>query len=109
MSISDVLQIIGTEDATIVGILLLVVIAQAIAIVFLWRAMRQKDADMVALTDRFRVEAKEIVQAMQDELDEHVERYADIAVRYEKLASQVSERFNQLVGQMAQRVFGEKK
>lgn len=106
MSISDVLQVVATEDATVVGVLLMVAIAQAIAIIFLWRSTRQKDAEMAALAERFHAEAKEIVARMQDELDEHVGRFADLADRYEKLATEVTARFNVLIGQMADRVFG---
>lgn len=108
MSISDILQVLSLEDATIVGVLVMVAIAQAVAIVFLWRANTKKDAQMADLAQRFHEEAKEIVAKMQDELDEHVGRFADLADRYDKLATEVTARFNLLVQQMAQRVFGEK-
>lgn len=110
MGIDDVLTTVKTEDATIIGVLLLVAIVEAIVIIFLWRwstkIISEKDAALTALSKNFQRETVEIVKKFEDELDEMAEKYADLASRYEVLAREALQRFDQLLQQMAKKVFG---
>lgn len=89
MSASDIISVLGTEpeQLTVSGIMILLIFFETVTIVALWRDRTRRENDLDAL----------------------VKQFAEVAEKYDKLATTVSRRFDELVGRMASKFFGEGK
>ena len=88
MDFGSLIDVLGTtnEQITVSGIMIVLIIIETLVIRALWKDRSRREDDLDAMAKRFEV----------------------VADKYDALATKVSQRFDDLVGQMARRFFGDK-
>ena len=94
MGIDDLLKLLGVENVTVVGVLLVMIVGEAVAVVALWRRCSKLEAEANDYANRF-----------ADVAEQHDKVTDDVAARFERMSESMSTKYEALIERFMQKWF----
>ena len=94
MGVDDLLKLLAAEDVSIIGVLLAMVVGEAVAVVALWRRC-----------GKLETEANDYANRAGDMAEQHDRTTQEVAERFERMAESMSTKYEALIERFMHRFF----